>query len=306
MGATSIKTTKGKNDMYTIMGITGQVGAAVARTLLKDGKKVRGIVRDRARAAHWEAQGVDLAVADYQDITALEAAFRDTEGVFVMCPSNFAPSPGYPEAHQVVAGFRQALEAARPPKAVYLSSVGAQHPTGLGPITQLHILEQEASTLPIPSAFIRAAWFQENFQWDITSARERGEIVSFLHPLERKFPMVATEDIGHLAGKILQQEWTGNRYPEIEGPDRYSFLDAAETFSRLLNHTVSAVTVSREKWAPLFEQQGMAPDRTAPRIEMLDGFNSGWIDFDPRATEHVRGSHTLEDTFRAFVEKESR
>jgi uncharacterized protein YbjT (DUF2867 family) len=118
--------------------------------------------------------------------------------------------------------------------------------------------------------------------------------------------MVATEDIGYLAGKILQQEWTGNRYPEIEGPSRYSFLDAAETFSHLLNRPVRAVTVPRNTWAALFEKQGTAPGRTAPRVEMLDGFNSGWIDFDPRATEHAQGSHNLDDTFRALLEKESR
>jgi len=287
--------------MYTVMGITGQVGGATARALLNDGRKVRGIVRDRARAAHWEAQGVELAVADSRETAALEAAFRDTEGVFVMIPANFAPSPGFPEPREIVAALRQALGAARPPKAVYLSSVGAQHPTGLGLITQLHILEQELGALPIPGAFIRAAWFLENFQWDIASARERGEIASFLDPLDREFPMVATEDIGHLAAEILQQEWTGNRYPELEGPRRYSAVDAAASFSRFLDRPVQAVTVPRETWAALFESQGMAPDRTAPRIEMLDGFNSGWIDFDPQAAEHHRGRHTLEDVLRSVL-----
>jgi len=264
---------------------------------------VRGIVRDRSKAARWEDQGVELAVADYRDKAALESAFRDAEGVFVMIPANFAPAAGYPETREIVAGLRQALDASRPPKAVHLSSVGAQHATGLGLITQLHILEQELSTLPIPNAFIRAAWFLENFQWDIPSARERGEIASFLHPLERKFPMVATEDIGHLAAKVLQQQWTGNRFPEIEGPARYSFLDAAETFSRLLDRPVRAVTVPRETWAGLFAGQGMAPDRTAPRIEMLDGFNSGWIDFNPGAAEHLRGRRTQEEVFRDLLRK---
>ena len=292
-----------KTTPYAIMGITGQVGAAVARTLLGDGKPVRGVVRDRTKAASWESNGVELAEADYEDTGALKAAFDGTAGVFVMIPANFAPAPGYPETRKIAAGLRLALDAVRPPNAVYLSSVGAQHPTGLGLITQLHIMEEELGTLPIPNAFVRAAWFLENFQWDVALARDRGEIMSFLDPLERKFPMVSTDDIGRLAGKILQEDWTGNRYPEIEGPDRYSFRDAAETFSRLLTRPVRASVVPRETWAALFERQGTAPDRTAPRLEMLDGFNSGWIDFDPQAREHHRGSHTQEQTFRKLLKK---
>jgi NAD(P)H dehydrogenase (quinone) len=61
---------------------------------------------------------------------------------------------------------------------------------------------------------------------------------------------------------------------------------------RLLNRPVTANRIPREKWAEIFEGLGTAPDRTAPRIEMLDGFNSGWIDFEGTGTEHVRGTRT--------------
>jgi NAD(P)H dehydrogenase (quinone) len=289
--------------MYTIMGITGQVGGATARALLKAGKKVRGIVRDKSKAAAWERTGVELVTADGRDVVSMKAALSGAEGVFIMVPPNFAPAAGYPETRQVVATIRQALDVARPSKAVYLSSVGGQHPTGLGLVTQVHILEEELGTLPIPNAFIRAAWFLENFQWDVISAQEQGEIASFLHPLDRKFPMVATEDIGRLAANALLETWTGNRYLELEGPQRYSQLDAAETFSRLLGRTVYAKLIPREAWQAYFEKQGVAPDRTAPRIEMLDGFNSGWIDFEPKATEHFRGSRTQEEVLRDLLRK---
>jgi uncharacterized protein YbjT (DUF2867 family) len=119
-------------------------------------------------------------------------------------------------------------------------------------------LEQELCSLPIPNAFIRAAWFMENSQWDVGPARERGEIDAFLKPLDRSFPMVATEDIGRLAAKTLQQEWSGNRYLELEGPRRYSPLDAAAAFSRCLGRPVRAVPVPHDRWAASFEKQGMA------------------------------------------------
>ena len=40
-----------ETDMYTIIGITGKTGGTAAKTLLAQGQKVRGIVRNGAKAA---------------------------------------------------------------------------------------------------------------------------------------------------------------------------------------------------------------------------------------------------------------
>ena len=44
--------------MFLVMGVTGKVGGATAKHLLAQGKKVRALVRDRAKAASWTDQGV--------------------------------------------------------------------------------------------------------------------------------------------------------------------------------------------------------------------------------------------------------
>ena len=103
--------------MYAVIGLTGNVGGATARALLKGGKKVRGIVRDKARAAEWAAAGVELAVADMSDVSALESVLRGVDGVFVMIPADFAPAPGFPQARAIVGALRKAIAAARPPRA---------------------------------------------------------------------------------------------------------------------------------------------------------------------------------------------
>ena len=81
--------------MFTILGITGRVGGSIAETLLAAGEKVRGVVREETRAAHWAKQGVELLHGNLDDIAALTEAFRGSEGVFVMVPPYFAPAPGY-------------------------------------------------------------------------------------------------------------------------------------------------------------------------------------------------------------------
>jgi len=290
--------------MYAITGITGRVGSAAAQALLLNGAQVRAVVRDAAKGDAWAARGADAALADFHDETALATAFSGVEGVFIMIPPNFAPTPGFPESRAIVATLRTALEAARPPRIVVLSSVGAQHDSGLGLITQLHILEQELGSLPMPIAFLRPAWFMENSHWDIGPARERGEMPSFLQPLDRPFRMVATEDIGNVAAEVLQQEWSGKRIVEIEGPMRYSQNDLAAAFASALNKPVKAVIVPRSAWESLFASQGGSPESIAPRIEMLDGFNSGWIDFEGGPeTEHVRGTRTQKEVFQDLLRK---
>ncbi len=205
--------------MYAITGITGNVGGATARALLDAGKKVRGVVRDKAKAAHWEKAGVELVVADMNDANALSEAFRGCEGVFVMVPPNFDPLPEFPEARAIGATLKSALEAARPGRVVYLSTIGAQASQS-NLLTQHTIIEQAIGSLTMPLAILRPAWFMENCSWDVGPARERGVIPSFLQPLDKPVPMVATADIGKAAAKLLQEQWSGRRIVELEGPKR--------------------------------------------------------------------------------------
>src|SRR5689334_17163913 len=112
--------------MYAITGITGNVGSAMARTLLDAGKSVRAVVRDAAKGQPWSGRGCELALAGMDDARALAAAFTGVEGVFVLPPPEFDPSPGFPEGRAVISAVKQALELSRPKKVVCLSTIGAQ------------------------------------------------------------------------------------------------------------------------------------------------------------------------------------
>jgi NAD(P)H dehydrogenase (quinone) len=77
------------------------------------------------------------------------------------------------------------------------------------------------------------------------------------------------------------EDWTGRRILEIEGPKRYSPNEAASLLRAAIGRPVSAYAVPRDQWEALFRAQGTA--WPPPRIAMLDGFNSGWIDFEGEA-----------------------
>jgi uncharacterized protein YbjT (DUF2867 family) len=135
--------------MYSITGITGNVGGSVAHNLLAAGRSVRAVVRDIGKGDVWAKRGCEVVKADIADATSLASAFRGAEGVFVLVPPNFDPAPGFPEARTTAASLKSALERAAPGRVVYLSTIGAQagiqpaytahhHRTGAGRVGDAH------------------------------------------------------------------------------------------------------------------------------------------------------------------------
>jgi NAD(P)H dehydrogenase (quinone) len=284
--------------MFAITGITGNVGGEVARNLLAADRPVRAVVRDARKGEPWVNRGCNLAPADITDVAALTSAFKGTEGVFVLVPPNFDPSPDFREAQATAANLQSALDAARPAKVVYLSTIGAQA-THSNLLTQHTIIEQALRNLPLPIAFLRPGWFMENSSWDATPAARNGVIPSFLQPLDKPVPMVATTDIGRVAAELLQQTWDGHRVVELEGPHRVTPNQIAAVFASLLGRPVKMEAVPRETWESLFRSQGMK--NPTPRIQMLDGFNEGWIEFESGEAGSRKGTVALETVLRKFV-----
>jgi NAD(P)H dehydrogenase (quinone) len=276
--------------MYAVVGITGQVGGAVARKLLADKRGVRAVLRDANRGLPWAVRGCEMARADLRDAASLTAALKGVEGLFAMLPPIFDPSPDFPEARALIASLRSAIAAASPPRVVCLSTVGAQAKRQ-NLLTQLTILEQELGELSQPVTFLRPAWFMENFAWDIPPARATGVVSSFLQPLDRHFPMVATDDVGRVAAELLQDDQKGRRIVELEGPRRIAPVEVARALSEVLGRAVHADAVPRDKWEALFTSQGMKHPK--PRIQMLDGFNEGWIGFESGESRTLKGKIEL-------------
>ena len=270
--------------MIAITGITGNIGSQIARNLLATHQSVRAVVRDIGKGQSWAEQGCEVAQADIYDAQALAAAFHGAEAVFLLVPPIFDPAPGFPEAHAIAASLTAALSSATPARVVYLSTIGAQA-TQSNLLSQHTIIEKALRRLPMPIAFLRPAWFMENASWDVAPVRDTGILSSFLQPLDRPIPMVATADIAQAATQLLLEKSTGHRTVELEGPERVTPNQIASAFAGLLGKPVVAEAVPRPTWAELFKSQGMK--NPEPRMKMLDGFNEGWIDFEG-APETVR------------------
>jgi uncharacterized protein YbjT (DUF2867 family) len=286
--------------MFAVTGITGKVGAAVARSLLSADQSVRAVTRDRSRGAPWAQLGCEVHVADVSDTDALTAAFEGTTGVFVLLPPMFDPAHGFPEATALINSLNTALVRAKPARVVALSTIGADAPQP-NLLNVLRRMEQVLGNLPMPITFLRAAWFMENASWDLSSAKS-GLIQSYLQPLDRAVPMVSTDDVGRAAAALLQERWEGKRVVELEGPARVSPNALAAAFSEVIKTSVRAEIVPRDQWESNFRAQGMK--NPTPRMQMIDGFNEGWIDFADGGAQARKGCISIHQAITTLVQRE--
>ena len=287
--------------MFAVTGVTGKVGGAVARALRDTGLPIRAVVRDAAKGAPWAARGCNVAVADLDEVAPLAAAFTGVGGAFAVLPPIFDPTPGFPEAKAMIGTLRAALAEALPPKLVVLSTVGADA-TRPNLLNQLGLLERALADLPTRVTFLRPGWFMDNAAADLTSARETGVIRSYLQPLDHAVPMVATEDVGRTAAQLLQEDGAGHRIVELQA-ERVTPNAIASAFAKALDRSVRAEAAPRAHWEEIFRSEGMR--NPFPRMQMVDGFNEGWIDFPNCGAEARPGRIDVDSAVAALVRKET-
>ncbi len=282
--------------MFFVVGITGKVGGATAKYLLEQGHTVRGLARDPQKAAAWAAQGVEVRQGDLTDAAAVASALEGVEGAFVMVPPMIAPEPGYPESQVVIDSLVKALGGVPPPRVVVLSSIGSEKTGGLGLITPAHTMEVALERVPFPLALVRAGSFLENFLGGMAGAEASGVFHTMYAPVERAVPMIATQDIGRLVARLLVEGWAGKKIVELGS--RISSEALAQAMGEVLGKPVVAQSVPRERWSGVLESFGIPAGRTGAYEEMMDGVNSGWIDFGVAGTEQVAGTTTAAEVFR--------
>ena len=277
--------------MYVVSGATGQTGSVVARTLLKKDLPVRVIVRSEEKAKPWRDLGADAAVADLRDADALTEALNGGKVLYLMNPPHEQSEDMFAETEKVIKAYKTAIENSALEKLIVLSSIGAHLPGGTGAIVTNYLIEQAFKDSAIPTTFVRAAYFMENWNSVLEPARRKGILPSFLQPLDVKIPQIAAEDIGRAAAEAMLEKSEGLQIKELAGL-QYSPNDVAEAFSKVLGREVRAVAIPAEQWMETLET--FASRRNAEAYcEMTEWVNSGSIAFETQ--NQIEGKVTIED-----------
>ncbi|WP_024507027.1 hypothetical protein [Bradyrhizobium sp. ARR65] len=86
---------------------------------------------------------------------------------------------------------------------------------------------------------------------------------------------------------------------ELEAAVRVSPNNIAAAFAKTLGKMVEARAVPRSDWEAIFRKQAMK--NPLPRMQMLDGFNKGWIDFANHGANARKGQVRIAQVIATLV-----
>ena len=261
--------------MFVVLGASGNTGKVVAETLLSQKKNVRVVVHDASKGQAWKEAGADVSVADIEDGAALERAFSGAEGAYVLLPPNFSSTQVRVDNNRRTGTVAAAIEAARVPHVVMLSSIGAQQPSGTGTVLGLRDAEATFTRSPAAATFLRAAYFMENWSRALFAVTQ-GVLPTFLLA-DKAIPMVATRDIGTAAARLLAEGGSGKRVIELAGPREYSPRDVAAALARVVGKPITVQEAPEEAMAPAMMGAGMNAEWARLFQELTHGLNAGIV-----------------------------
>lgn len=282
---------------FAIAGVSGNTGKVVAEALLARGKAVRVIVRDAARGAAWKERGAEVAVADLSDAEALGIALQGAEGAYLLVPPSFVEPDFRAYQDRISHALAKAVAASGVGHVVLLSSVGAQHERGTGPIAGLHLTERLLGAIPTARiSSLRAAYFIENLAGSLGAVKAGGALPTFF-PANLSFPMVSTTDIGGLATELLLDPPGASRIVEL-GTDR-SHAEIVAALGTVLGRRVELQEAPLEAMVPTLVGFGFSPALAALYAEMTGAVGTGHVAFESH--RRVESRESLEATLARLL-----
>lgn len=287
--------------MYAILGASGRTGGAVCEALHAAGAPFRAVVRREEAGERWRGEGVEVAVADLDDPASLEAAFEGATGVFLLSPPDPRGDDPVRTSYARCTRAGKAAQAAGVRHVVYLSSIGAQHEAGTGVIRAVHAGEAALRECGVPATFLRAAWYQENWQASVAPA-VADKVLPSLIPQDLRLPMVSFHDVGAKVADAFAHAPGGKRpnILNVAGPKDYRPSDVAHVLGELLNHPVSVQEIPAGDVPPMLKAEGAGDAYATLFGETVGAIRAGrltWEDDSPV----VRGVVTIGATLAILL-----
>lgn len=221
--------------MIVVTGATGNVGAKLTEALLKDGKKVKAVARNRDKLKGLAAKGAEIAEGSLEDPAFLARAFAGAEAVFALVPANLQAQDIQGYYDKIGDATTKALRESGVRHVVHLSSRGAELPSGTGPITGLRRQEERLNALPnVNVLHLRAGYFMENLLGSVGMVKHMGILGSALRA-DIGMPMIATQDIArYAAGRIAKRDFTGKTAQDLLGARDVTYNEVAAILGKAI------------------------------------------------------------------------
>ncbi len=262
---------------FTLTGSLGNTGKPLAEQLVKAGHTVTIISSDAGKKTAIESIGAIAAIGSVTDAAFLTRSFTGADGVFAMTPPNLGGTNIISNTTSSGKSFAEAIKKAQVKKVVMLSSIGADLPSGNGPIAGLHNIEELYNQLDgVAVTFLRAGYFYLNFFNDIPVIKALG-IMGANYPATLSLPLVHPSDIAAAAAEELQHVSSGKKI-------RYVISDivtpgslAAALGKAVGKEDLPWIEMTDEQFFGALTQAGLPEEMAGLYTEMGKGFREGHI-----------------------------
>lgn len=288
--------------MYVITGASGNTGKAIANALLDAGKSVKVISRNAEHLAALVAKGAVAAIGDLHDAAFLTDAFKGATAVYTLIPPNWTVTDW--RAYQTKTGFAlaSAIQAAKVPYVVNLSSQGAHLAEGAGPVSGLFYLEQMLNSIPgLHVKHLRAGFFMQNF-FAYAGMIKHMNLFGTSLKSDLKIPIVHTRDIAEVAvSELLALDFTGNSVRFVAGAASLSMKEV----TAILGKAIGNPDLPYVEFSPEDELQGALQNGLSqPIAEGYRDLNNA-LNYGNYQEGFVRdAATTTPTTFEWFAENE--
>lgn len=286
--------------LVTITGASGNIGKALAERLLQDGVTIRAVARHGERLAPLTAKGAEAWVGDLGDTAFLAEALRGAAAAFAMIPPHGDVPDLRADQRRIAASLAEALQTAGVSRVVALSSLGADLPSGTGPIAGLHEFEERLQAVPgLSVVALRPTFFMENHLASIDLIKSAG-INGSAAGADVAMAMIATRDIAAAAAEyLLASTFEGYAVRELLGPRDYTHREATAILGAAIGKPdLAYVEFSYEDFRNGLLGAGFSASVADAYVEMSVALNEGRIQRRVTRTASNATPTTLEEFAR--------
>jgi len=265
-----------------VTGATGNLGRPTIAALLERGvaaADIVAVVRDAAKAADLAAQGVQVRVADYDDVDALRAAFAGVDKLLLVSGSEIGRR--VPQHTNVV----EAAKAAGVGFLAYTSVLDAQN-SPLMLAAEHKATENLIAESGIAHALLRNGWYWENYESAVGTARETGAL--FGAAGTGRVAGAARKDYAEAAAAVLLADDAAGKVYELGG-DRLTYTELAEALSGVVGKPVVYKDLSREEYTQVLEGAGVPSQFAAVLADSDAGIAAGALDTESGDLQRLIG-----------------
>ena len=249
--------------MILVTGATGHIGGAVMAQLMTkiDARQLAVLVRNRQKAASYEAAGVRICEGSYGDVDALKAAMVGIEKVLLVSGGN------EPDALQQHCNVVDAAKEAGVKLMSYTSRDLRDPENTANNLMRRHFATEDY----IKASGMQYALFRNILYMDVLPLYTGNGVFEngFALPAGKgKAAYALRSEMGEAMANILLADLEQSVTYKLTGSSTYSFADLAASLGKLAGHEVPYTELTMDE----YEARAIAADKPLGLVKMLNCF----------------------------------